>query len=118
MAHDKSPFHSRPLVAVAQPLPLGATSSCELLEVRDLWGCQPTRGAFDPKGTRFQEKGDRKEASLRHYTHFFIRHALKVHDRGVRGPPASHYVASGRSQLPCCPRRSLSSHPTPAALPG
>ncbi|KAG2437314.1 hypothetical protein HXX76_005971 [Chlamydomonas incerta] len=33
VAHDKSPFHSRPLVAVAQPLPLGATSSCELLEL-------------------------------------------------------------------------------------
>ncbi|GLC42030.1 hypothetical protein PLESTB_001060800 [Pleodorina starrii] len=33
VASDKSPFHSRPLVTVAQPLPLGATSSCELLEI-------------------------------------------------------------------------------------
>ncbi|GIL66252.1 hypothetical protein Vafri_19868 [Volvox africanus] len=33
VASDKSPFHSRPLLSVAQPLPLGATSSCELLEV-------------------------------------------------------------------------------------
>ncbi|KXZ54366.1 hypothetical protein GPECTOR_5g446 [Gonium pectorale] len=33
VASDKSPFHSRPLVAVAQPLPLGATSSAEVLEL-------------------------------------------------------------------------------------
>lgn len=36
VAYDKSPFHARPLVSVAQPLPLGATSECELLEVG--WG--------------------------------------------------------------------------------